>query len=388
MGLANVYWLLFVGHSLKKLPKGPHRRNFLWESFFGAELGLPILAWLVLAYLAAIAGVNPPRAFAETAKTTFWMLSPFAVAASLSHKILSGEQVMARLRSYFHFLLFTQSITSFHSVISASLGTKLSLGIPGAVTESGQLAVLIPCILAFLFIEKQVSDKQQSLTSSPRSKELFIWSVGLCFLVAALIVNLKRGPWFGVFLTSLIFGVLASKRTALITLCFSCAVLALAIPVQERLAASLADFSIHGGRETMWALGVELISLYPLGLGADNAIYMRTLYPSLPSTHQHMHNNILNVTAETGLLGGCCFIWIIFAAIQIGFRIWRRNHTDTHSYLNRSFGFLGLGFALSVLSWQTSGLVEYNFGDGEVRLMALAVMGTLLALTRVGKVQK
>ena len=146
----------------------------------------------------------------------------------------------------------------------------------------------------------------------------------------------------------------------------------------DRIGSLVEHFTIAGGRLSMWRLGAELVSRYPLGVGLKNASYMRTLDPTLPYLHRHMHNNLLNVAVESGWIGAAAFVWWMVVAISIGIYCWRRFHPNAETL--RQARILLLCAGIAILGWQVSGLVEYNFGDGEVRLIAFFLMGIILSL--------
>ena len=199
-------------------------------------------------------------------------------------------------------------------------------------------------------------------------------------MLVSLIINLKRGPWSAVFVELLIFGFLISRKVAAFAVFGALSVLLFIIPARERLLDLVTDFTISGGRQVMWSLALELTERFPLGLGLDNAEYMRELDSSLPESHRHMHSNILNIVVETGWLGLVFFLCWIFAAIRIGFRLWR-----TKPKLEPDLLRLGVCTSIALCGWQIAGLVEYNFGDGEVRLIALSLIGVLLTIDHLAK---
>jgi len=206
-----------------------------------------------------------------------------------------------------------------------------------------------------------------------------ILRLACALLIAVLIINLKRGPWLGIVVSFIVFGLLFSRRLFAGTAGAVVFALLFFEPARARLFALFQDFVISGGRKSMWLLGLEIVERFPLGLGLGNANFMRKLDPSLPYMHRHMHNNLLNVAVESGLIGLGAYIWWMVAAIGLGFALFRKmaNSQDSAS---RQIRILLLGLSCSLLSWQVAGLVEYNFGDGEVRLLALFLMGALLAL--------
>ena len=116
----------------------------------------------------------------------------------------------------------------------------------------------------------------------------------------------------------------------------------------------------------MWNLGIEIFSRYPLGLGYDNSEFMRTMDPSLPITHRHMHNNLINIGIETGFLGLAAYSWFLFVV----FKIAKKSYLETKDIVL-------LCLAMSLAGWQVAGLVEYNFGDSEILFIALLIVACL-----------
>lgn len=200
-------------------------------------------------------------------------------------------------------------------------------------------------------------------------------------IFVALLLNLKRGPWLGVCATLVTTGLFLSRRVAYATVVLSIALVTLLAPARERVLHFADHFVISGGRQSMWALGLELVERFPLGLGLKNAVVIRQLDPTLPEEHRHMHNNLLNVSAENGLLGLMVYGWWIFVAASLGFACWRA-YARSGVRLGRERAGLGLVLGCGLIGWQIAGLVEYNFGDGEVWMIALVFMGLLLALNR------
>ncbi len=117
----------------------------------------------------------------------------------------------------------------------------------------------------------------------------------------------------------------------------------------------------------MWSLGLEIFARKPLGVGYDNSEFMRTLEPSLPSSHRHMHNNFINIAIETGFLGLAAYCWFLFVL----FRIVKKSYIETKDILLLCLG-------TSIAGWQVAGLVEYNFGDSEILFIALLVIACLM----------
>jgi O-antigen ligase len=135
-------------------------------------------------------------------------------------------------------------------------------------------------------------------------------------------------------------------------------------PIRERLAVSYDHFTISGGRSTIWRIGGELISQYPLGIGYHNSGIMRKFSLEIPPELKHFHNNLINIAAESGILTAAIFCWFIIAVIRASFK---RPLVAFHVAIGCAF-----------LSWQTAGIVEYNFGDSEVMIIVWMLLGLLL----------
>ena len=196
-------------------------------------------------------------------------------------------------------------------------------------------------------------------------------------LAATFLLVLKRGPWFGAFIAALISGsLLFSRRAILFALVGGATVLLAVAPARERMLQLPDHFAISGGRQTMWLLGLDLLERFPLGLGTHNATFMREVDPTLPEAHRHMHNNLLNVAVEGGWLSLACYLWFLYALVRMGLMTWSgARHAGAMD--TAAFALLLLA---GLIGWQVAGLVEYNFGDGEIRYIALFLIGALLAI--------
>jgi O-antigen ligase len=219
---------------------------------------------------------------------------------------------------------------------------------------------LVACAIVVILptVMKAVRD---GLTSG---RYALLLTLQLPLLIAALLVNLKRGPWLGVLVGSTLFFVVFAPRVAALVLSVSTVAAIGIAPVAERLAASYQHFTIMGGRSTIWRIGAELIAQFPLGIGFHNSDTLRKFAPEIPPELRHFHNNILNITAENGWLACALFVWFICAVVRRSFA----------KPLDAAYVAIGC----AIISWQTAGLVEYNVGDSEVMLLVWVLVGVLL----------
>jgi hypothetical protein len=376
----------------------------------------PLIFFMAAVVLSAPFGVNPARSLLGVVPMIF-----YATAIPAFRDVARRGHVLTLIFS----LLIGQTISSFHSVLSESLS-----GIPemfiGKVTESGQLAIVLPLAIgAAFYFDREDSNRKGSprfldiawcllnitlLVAFGFSKDLGLSSrtvfalgaMNLCsltaasyrstrtrnqlnqadvyrfriisivipILTAALIVNLKRGPWAGVFVAAaLLFFTL--RRRLLAPFLALCLVAVFFEPVRDRLQHSSAHFYISGGRSIIWQIGGELATRFPLGLGYHNSRFLQQFSPEIPAQLKHFHSNPLNILVETGWIGLMMYSWWICSMIRAAFRQFGSKSPA---------GTIALGIGCSLVSWQVAGLVEYNFGDSEVVFIAYLACGLVCAL--------
>jgi len=419
--LSQIFLFAFIALSLPFLKRAIRRPE-------AAPLRAPIGCWVFIMALSAGVAVNPLRSVMELIQTSAYFYLPFAVCDYLC-RFQSAKERAHEIGVLILCLSAGQAVASVARLIVTALGMRFGIGLPGPVTQSGQLALVLPALLGFLLTLRQRDglNAQRAFASllflsiicigwggelSARAgwiiqlaglggaflalhqlglfaalqrilkpvllDERVLAFAMLALLFSAFLFNLKRGPWFGVFVAFLVISYLLNRKLGLRALLLALiAVVALA-PVRERLMNFGADFTILGGRKEMWTLGLELIQRFPLGVGVQNSDVMRALNPYLPPTHRHLHNNFLNVAVETGYLGLIIYLWWMIEVIRLGLR-WSILAQDSHESPARHLAVLAVCLGGSILSWQCAGVVEYNFRDAEIRMISFFLMGVLLA---------
>lgn len=94
----------------------------------------------------------------------------------------------------------------------------------------------------------------------------------------------------------------------------------------------------------------------------------------------HAHSNILQVLSTAGIIGLASYIWIVICSLVLAVKHMFRNTeagSRFQSSKQRSERGLALGVFAAVLSLTVSGLAEYNFGTGQVRLVLWFVLALL-----------
>jgi len=135
-------------------------------------------------------------------------------------------------------------------------------------------------------------------------------------------------------------------------------------------------------RLAMAATGLKIIRAQPwLGIGPG---LMERVYPAwvvdwaVHDTNPHLHNNVLQIAAERGLLGLAAWLWMMAAFALAAWRVLRAEGA-------RGIGGPEARAALAALAgFLAMGMFEYNFSDSEV-LMALLYVVSLPLAASVGE---
>lgn len=371
----------------------------------------PLCFFLLAVTISAVTGISPLHSFNPLLSLLFFSLAvPLFATASQPIPVLLA-------------LVTGQTIAAFHSVLDGAFPLSLPPLFLGKVTESGQLALSIfvaiglvwrtraleatsstlkqvvfpltalgcatavavsllafrndtgllatPILFAALCWGAAVAWIARRIARHDKNTTLYAWLVvaALPLLTGALLVNLKRGPWFGVVTGVALLCALFARRFLIAVIAMVAITVAVFPAVQTRLTDSYTDFTISGGRSTIWQIGVDLCSRFPMGVGYKNSGILRSFSHEIPEELDHFHNNLLNITAENGWLATVLFLWFIFTALRLCFS----NPKEP----------LLIAIGCAIISWQLAGLVEYNAGDAEVLIMVWLLLG--VAIKQLGE---
>jgi O-antigen ligase len=209
------------------------------------------------------------------------------------------------------------------------------------------------------------------LFRQPREK----WLGGAVFLiVVCLLLTLTRQAWLG-FMTGLIFLVLVWRIRLLWGVPVLLVLVLLFSPagVKERLHSmvNLQDWTLQS-RLALWQGGWQVFKDYPVtGCGFRCMDLVHTNYPDPTGyikKYRGMHNNIVQLAVDTGILG--LSAWI---SIWVGFFLYffrKSRGTGEGSYTR----WVLPGCAAAVLGFLAGGLFEVNFYDSEVVMLLYFIM--------------
>lgn len=204
--------------------------------------------------------------------------------------------------------------------------------------------------------------------------------LGLLPVVAALVMHLKRGVWISLAFALLLLAALSRRWKVLVGLLLIAAA-AFSLPqVRARASDTLLLFNAdEGGRYLLWRyVTPRLIADYPQGMGwcapthEDLLAYSAKVQPRL----RHLHNNVLQVTAELGWAG--LLIWLGWMGVSVvtAWRVIRRWAPSEPAH------WIALGLFCAFVGLMANGMVEYNFGDSEILMLYALLFGLVEALRR------
>jgi O-antigen ligase len=123
-------------------------------------------------------------------------------------------------------------------------------------------------------------------------------------------------------------------------------------------------------RYYMWQAGLDMVLERPVfgqGPGMVEVVYPRFRWPEAPNPQQpHLHNNVMQVSAERGLPGLLFFLWWVGVAFLAALR--QAQHAGA---AGRGPDWAAAGALAALAAVFVAGLFEYNLGDSEVLMLVL-----------------
>jgi hypothetical protein len=191
----------------------------------------------------------------------------------------------------------------------------------------------------------------------------------------ALLLTFTRSVWIGWIAAAVTVVMLSRARLAFYALPFAILLLTfMPMPMFARLV-SMFDTKQESNfdRIRMLEAGVEIIRDFPvLGVGPANVKEIYSIYRKVDAPRArppHLHNNIIQLWAERGILGLGAYVLLLALFIRECVRAWHGP--------GRMWAEIGIAVTISLA---VAGLFEFNFGDTEVfylmlNLYALVVVG-------------
>jgi len=352
VSIAGAETLLAIA-CLAWLIAGP--RRILWPGYV-----VPLCAFMALTVVSLVASPQPEIGMGVVRKFVLFSMGLLAVnfvrtpwRARISHGTLLAVAALASAVAVVQFglaylrFLSTQNLADDPTVLARITGFMGHW-----MTFSGeQLLVWCAAVPSMLFLGRR-------------------WSIPLAAVSAALILSFTRSVWLGAMAGFLVV-VFVIPRRVLIGVVLPAAVVAGIASglIYHRVAMSFGPkFAPDFSRLEMLSAGFRMIQDHPLfGVGPEriHTEFPRYYYGSDLANfyYGHLHNNIVQIAAERGLLCLAAFLWFFFAL-----------YADLLSMLKRAADdaqWIVLSALAALTGFVVAGLFEYNFGDSEVLLLLL-----------------
>ncbi len=212
------------------------------------------------------------------------------------------------------------------------------------------------------------------LASGRRRRAGWRW-LALVAINLGLIGCLTRGAWIAGAVAIAVVLALSARRWLAVAVPLLLLLLLLApTPVRDRVASinDLSNFSNYD-RLCMIEAGWRMTTDRPvLGHGPEMVRVRYPIYrhPTAPRHWvPHLHNNLAQIAAETGLPSLAAFVWWMAVPIVLALRGFRRARRERDGAADLYLGALG-----ALVAFNVAGLFEFNWGDTEVQRLALFMM--------------
>ncbi len=345
LGVSGLLWIV-----------GLARGRIRWRS---CPLYLPVLGY-VAASLAAVA-FSPRPAFSVRELGDLLTLAVVPMTVTLLDRELWDR-----------FLALLAGVASLSALVAIwqALGSGLDLGRRPHGLVGHYMTFAEWSLLVILLLVADLAYNQ--------SRRRRLWTVpALVLCVTALALSQTRGAWLG--LAAGLVLIAALRKPVLLLVYPLLAVILLVLMPRPLVVRAVSTFDLsqpsNSERLRMLSAGAAMVRSHPLfgvGLGMVKPSYAR--YAPGPGRDRvpHLHNNLVQVAAERGLLGAAAYL-----AILVVFFL------HTSGALARAGPDLAPALAaclLAVVGLTVAGLFEYNWGDAEVWIPTLVCLALPFAL--------
>jgi putative inorganic carbon (HCO3(-)) transporter len=195
----------------------------------------------------------------------------------------------------------------------------------------------------------------------------------------SLVFSYARSAWLGVVMGILTFGFLKGRKFALY-LSLSMIILLLAVFAIEptswdrikEISLSRDKDKAETTRIRLWQTSINMIKDKPIwGIGPGNfgELFDRYKVEGYYDNNSHPHNDFLNITVNSGLLGFFTYmsIWIVFLYTTVKVMV-RKKKTGSNSWMQIA------GLA-SIIAFLFAGLLQCYYSDAEVNMLVMFILG-------------
>ena len=318
-------------------------------------LYFPLFLYGVASTLSAVVNGATIHAFADA--ITWFKILMFPVALIVFRSVPAMRHLALRTQIAFAVIISLNGIIEYLAQDQSTLENRITGPVSHVMTYSG---LLLPPALLLLVL------------AFHRRRPLLIAST--VALSLALFLTYTRSVWLGWGIAAVILLVL--ERPRWIPFATAAALVFLTFMPMSFFSRIVSTFDLEQSsnldRIRMAEGGIEMIKDYPV-MGVGPA-YIKEVYPLYRRADAprfripHLHNNILQLWAERGVLGLIAYLTLMGLFLRECVRGWRGP--------KRAFAQAGLGITVGLA---VAGLFEFNFGDVEVFFMTLGMMALIVA---------
>lgn len=342
------------------------------ESYPGIfEFRWSILIFLSVIVVTAITGIRTGHSFEKMNRFIL-----FFIAWAIPFSLRDGNQRTKLLERLVVAFVLGATLKAAYDFVRVP--TAVQMGTPLFQTgnmRDPQMYYAAICMAAGLFMTRAWSFRYPPAV------------VSFVILCGGFIIHFKRGAWAACLGALAIMAVISRKWRYLgILLLFG--ILLVSLPqTRQRLGALQSEFdSDAGGRLTLWTkVAPVLIKEHPMGVGWKGITHEDFIAVSanVEKGLNHLHNNILQVTLELGVAGLAAWLFLVGSIFTILFKNYRATYTSDRTLAGISLGVFGAFTGLML-----NGMVEYNFGDSEIFMIIVLIMGLAAGVSAIRIEQK
>jgi putative inorganic carbon (HCO3(-)) transporter len=374
LALAGCVSLVLVSIAMSQILLAATIVGFVWMQkrqkrllLPSATIVLPLLAFMVWMLIAIFASSNVLLGLTFTKK--FYLL----LLVLLVPTIVSGEE---RLNWIYRAIFSVAVVSSGLGLVQYALNPhrdllhRISGFMSQWMTYSGLLMLVLVLLAAY------------ALSSGLRAQR---WLLPLAALIIlALIFSQTRNAWAGAIAGTFVL-VLMWRPRAIAFLVAAILIFYIMSPatIKRRFQSGLDPSDPNTrNRIELFQTSIRLIRDHLwFGVGPKNvnseALRYRGDHNEFPDwMYQHMHNNILEIAAETGIPGLMLWLWFMARLAWDAQRCYRcaKGGSFSGGEKHRREALMASSAALAAwVALMTAGLFEYNFGDSEVLMFFLFI---------------
>ena len=335
------------------------KQKFIFPSFFW-----PLLVYAALSLVSSFLSVNPEMSLKDSRELLLFLIIPIVYTGFSEEKVLKKANLALLVSAYLSSLYYL-----FNYFSKARWPFERTTGFIGQLMTQAGLLLLFSCIALSIL-----------LFSSERIR--YLWGLGFLLSLVALVLTQVRSSWIGlVIAASLILFLCKPKALIIVPFAVGLFYLVSPLPLKKRaITIFTSEYPSNKERIEWVKAGIKIIKDFPLfGTGPDTVdmVFQNSKYGLSEEAKKnvHLHNNILQIAAERGIL--TLLAWFTFMAwvfISL-FKLLKNKDPTLYPFT--------LAALAALLALFTAGLFEYNFADSEITALFLYMITIPFSLARI-----